>query len=103
MELEWDINKEKRNIRKHKLNFSLATRMMSNPSASVIYDRYENKEHRYHLMSFVEDTCLVMIHTYPDENDENRVRIIGLRKATAHERKRYEAHLREFGGYPRTH
>ena len=103
MELEWDINKERQNIRKHRMDFSLAPRMVTDSHGLVIYDRYENNEHRYHLMSLVEDRCLVMIHTYPDENDENRIRIIGLRKATTHERKRYEAHLGEFRRSSRTH
>nr|WP_231712219.1 hypothetical protein [Vineibacter terrae] len=33
---------------------------------------------------------LVVVHTYPDPDDEARVRIIGARKATSHERRRYE-------------
>jgi uncharacterized DUF497 family protein len=37
---------------------------------------------------------VVVVHTYPDPDDETRVHVIGLREATAHERKRYEiSHL----------
>jgi uncharacterized protein len=33
---------------------------------------------------------LGVVRTYPDANDEGRVRIVGARKATGHERRRYE-------------
>jgi uncharacterized DUF497 family protein len=33
---------------------------------------------------------LVVVHAHPDPDDEFLVRIIGARKATAHERRRYE-------------
>jgi uncharacterized DUF497 family protein len=33
---------------------------------------------------------LIVVHAYPDAEDEGWVRIIGARKATAHERRRYE-------------
>jgi uncharacterized DUF497 family protein len=33
---------------------------------------------------------LVVVHAYPDADDEERVRIIGARKATRQERTRYE-------------
>jgi uncharacterized DUF497 family protein len=33
---------------------------------------------------------LLVVHVYPDPDDEALVRIISARKATAHERKQYE-------------
>jgi hypothetical protein len=35
-------------------------------------------------------TVLVVVHSYPDAQDEERVRIIGARRATRSERSRYE-------------
>jgi uncharacterized DUF497 family protein len=35
-------------------------------------------------------TILVVVHVYPDEGDETKVRIIGARTATRQERRRYE-------------
>jgi uncharacterized DUF497 family protein len=35
-------------------------------------------------------TVLVVVHTYRDEAGEEHIRIIGARRATAHERRRYE-------------
>jgi uncharacterized DUF497 family protein len=38
----------------------------------------------------VAGTLLLAVHTYPDPNDDQWVRIIGLRTATRHESKSYE-------------
>jgi uncharacterized DUF497 family protein len=35
-------------------------------------------------------TVLVVVHTYPADDDEEVVRIISARKATPHERRYYE-------------
>ncbi len=56
----------------------------------VVYDRYEHGEVRYHAIGMVGNRCLVLVHSYPDPEDDEWVRVIGLREATAAERKRYE-------------
>jgi uncharacterized DUF497 family protein len=33
---------------------------------------------------------LLVVHTYPDPGDDDWVRIVSARRATAHERRRYE-------------
>jgi uncharacterized DUF497 family protein len=38
----------------------------------------------------VGDTLFLVVHSYPDENDDQWVRVIGLRQATRQERKFYE-------------
>jgi uncharacterized DUF497 family protein len=103
MQVEWDSRKEKRNAEKHELDFSFAVAMLGDPLGPIVYDRFDNGEHRYHLVTVVGGTCLVMVHTYPDPNDEDFVRVIGLRKATANERKHYEAGVRGSGRSRRTH
>jgi uncharacterized DUF497 family protein len=40
-------------------------------------------------------TVLPVVHTFPDPDDNEKVRVIGLRQATPRERKRYE----EEGGH----
>ena len=90
MRLEWHEDKEKANIRNHGLDFSLAQHVANDPLGVLVYDRYENGEHRYHVIAMVGGTCLVLVHTYPDPEDEDWIRVIGLRVATPHERKRYE-------------
>jgi hypothetical protein len=90
MRLEWDENKERTNIRRHGLDFSLAPHIVNDPLTVIVYDRHENGEHRYHAITMVQWTCLVLVHTYPDPDDEETIRVIGLREATSQERHRYE-------------
>ncbi len=90
MNIIWNEGKEQQNFAKHGLDFSLAPYVITDPLCAVVYDRYENGEHRYHAVGVVAGKCLVLVHTYPDPDDEDSIRVIGLRKAEAHERKRYE-------------
>jgi uncharacterized DUF497 family protein len=50
MEFVFDPAKEQKNIRKHGLDFSLAAAVFADQLASEVYDRFENGEHRYHLV-----------------------------------------------------
>ena len=51
MLLEWNEAKERRNVKKHGLDFSLARLLVRDPLGIVVYDRFENGEHRYHLLA----------------------------------------------------
>jgi uncharacterized DUF497 family protein len=90
MRIEWDDTKELINLRKHGLDFSLAHNILADPLTIIVYDRYENGEHRHHAITTIHWACLVLVHTYPDPDDEENIRIIGLRRATPQERQRYE-------------
>jgi uncharacterized DUF497 family protein len=83
-------DKEEENKRKHGLDFSFAPIIFSDPLVLIVYDRYENGEHRYHAIATIGWTCFVLVHAYPDPDNEDLVRVIGLREATPYERKRYE-------------
>ena len=88
--IDKDITKEQKNIRKQKFDFSLAALIFSDPLAVTVYDRHENGEYRWHTFSMVKGILLLAVHTYPDPDDNEWVRVIGLRKATRHERKCFE-------------
>jgi uncharacterized DUF497 family protein len=90
MRIDKDAAKEGKNIQRHKFDFSFATLIFTDPLAVTVYDRYENGEDRWHTFSIVAGILLLAVHTYPDPNDDQWVRIIGLRKATRHERTSYE-------------
>ncbi|WP_119389796.1 BrnT family toxin [Taklimakanibacter lacteus] len=91
MRFEWDFEKARRNLAKHGITFELAQRVWDDPLHVVIPDRIEDGEQRWHAIGAVSAVVIVVVvHTYPDENDANHVRIIGARKATSHERRRYE-------------
>jgi uncharacterized DUF497 family protein len=90
MRIESDPEKELRNERKHALNFSFAALVFSDPLAVTVYDRHENGDVRWHTFGKVEGYLILVVHTYPDPGDDDWVRVIGVREATPHERKRYE-------------
>jgi uncharacterized DUF497 family protein len=90
MRVEKPALKEAINKNKHGIGFSLAEYIFSDPLSVTVYDRFENGEDRWHTFGAVHGTVFLVVHTYPDPNDEDYIRVIGLRHATPHERKRYE-------------
>jgi uncharacterized DUF497 family protein len=90
MQIDFDPAKEARNRRKHGLDFSFARLIFADPLATTIYDRFQDGEHRWHTFSLLAGKLLLVVHTFPDPDHEEWVRLIGLREATPLERKRYE-------------
>jgi uncharacterized DUF497 family protein len=91
LKFEWDPAKAQSNLMKHGVGFELAVRVWDDPLHIVLSDRFEGGEHRWHAVGLVgEVVLLVVVHTCPDADDEERIRIIGPRKATRQERTRYE-------------
>jgi uncharacterized DUF497 family protein len=89
---EWDPEKAKSNLRKHRVSFEIATRAFADPFAVVEKDRIENGEHRWQTLGIVDGYLLLLVaHTVRDEKDGTEViRIISARRAEPKERKRYE-------------
>ena len=91
MIFEWHTEKAQSNLAKHGVSFELACRVWDDPLHDIRSDRVENGEERWIAVGLVGSTLvLVVAHAYPDESDEQRVRLISARKATPHERRRYE-------------
>ena len=90
MRFEWDAEKNALNLGKHRLGLALAIRVLMNPLVISIYDRFQDGEHRYHALAWVGSKLLLAVHTFPDPDDDELVRIISLREATPLERRRYE-------------
>ncbi len=90
MRFEWDVLKANANRVKHGVSFELAKRVWDDPLNLLIPDRILEGQVRWHLVGLAGPILLVVVHTYPDLGDEDLVRIISARRATAHERRRYE-------------
>ncbi len=91
MEFEWDDVKATANLAKHGVSFTLAQAVWDDPLHILLPDRIEGGEQRWHAIGLVGAVVvLVVVHSYPEPGDEDRIRIIGARKATSHERRRYE-------------
>ncbi len=58
----------------------------------VFFDRFENGEERWHCLGVVPGTLkvLLIVHCYPERDYPDLIRVIGLRKASAAERRDYE-------------
>jgi uncharacterized DUF497 family protein len=91
MAFDWDPEKARSNQAKHGVSFDLACRVWEDPNHLLVPDRIVDGEERWHAVGLVGGIAiLVVVHVYPDHEDETRIRLISARKATAHERYRYE-------------
>lgn len=91
MTFEWDEDKDRINQQKHGLSFKDARYVFADPFA-VIRDDDTEKEHRQQIMGHIGGTLLVLVvYTMRDKQGDDVIRIISARKATAGERRKYEA------------
>jgi hypothetical protein len=89
--VEWDENKNLANQSKHGVSFGLAQEVFDDPLALSRFDRFEDGEERWQTLGIIERVVLLLvIHTVRHHEDEEIIRIISARKATAHERRQYE-------------
>ncbi len=88
MKFEWDNNKAALNIRKHGITFEEAGTVLADFLSITIPDPLHPKdEERLVTIGRSErQQLLVVVHT----ESGDVIRLISARKATAHERKRYE-------------
>lgn len=88
MQFEWDNEKEKINIKKHKLSFSTAKFVFNDENRLEIFDE-ENSidEDRYITIGVIQQEPIVINVVYTERGE--KIRIISARKATNRERKMY--------------
>ncbi|MBN2424002.1 MAG: BrnT family toxin [Calditrichaceae bacterium] len=90
---EWDPDKEKGNLRKHKVSFENAATIFTDPLALTLFDNDHSKfEDRWITMGISGNgNILVVIHTFKEINENNTIiRIISARKATKREIQQYQ-------------
>jgi len=86
MKFEWDENKNKINIKKHKIPFEYAIHVFDDENRIEEYDKYHDEyEARYQIIGMVNEILFVVV-TYIDDD---KVRVISARKATIKERRKY--------------
>ena len=87
---DWDEEKRKNNLKKHKIDFREAATVFDDPNAISKYD-FDNSydEDRFVIIGTSKQSrTLIVCHCFRENGDI--VRIISARKATASERKQYE-------------
>ena len=91
MNLEWDPEKNKDNIRKHGLDFADAWQVFDAPLLTALDTRADYGEDRFISIGILKNFVVVIVYNEPKEDT---IRVISLRKAVKHERKRFEEALR---------
>lgn len=86
MNFTWDPRKATSNARKHGVAFDEAVSVFADPLALAIEDGLDPRRTLLLGLS-LQSRVLVVVHA---EIDEATVRIISARRATSHERRRYE-------------
>lgn len=90
---EWDENKARENLRKHKVSFEEAKTVFNDPLLITFLDEYHSKtEERYISIGIAaSNRLLLVVHTEHEETEKAiLIRIISCRKATVVERRTYE-------------
>lgn len=89
----WDETKNRSNKLKHGLTFETAILAFHDPVHQTYPDPYEFEE-RWQTFGFIQQILIVVVHTDPIEHEDGQVltegRIISARRATSHERKKFE-------------
>ena len=92
MVFTWDENKNHSNYRKHDVLFDTAALVFDDSNLVMTRDRVVEGEERWQSIGLVEGVLLLLVaHTIKSRDNEEIVRIISARKATARERRRYES------------
>ena len=90
---EWDENKARTNLKKHKVSFDEACTIFADPRLLTFVDGlHSGKEERFISIGLSErQRVLLTVYIESEEKNETIViRIISCRKATRTEKERYE-------------
>ncbi|MBC8384783.1 MAG: BrnT family toxin [Candidatus Cloacimonetes bacterium] len=92
MKFVWDTDKEKINIQKHRITFEQASYIFADPFALNKYDNEhsENEDRWILLGKLLNDSIVVVVHTFREIDGIEFVRIISARKATKKEKQAYQ-------------
>ncbi|HUE05249.1 MAG TPA: BrnT family toxin [Bryobacteraceae bacterium] len=98
MLFEWDEDKNRRNLAKHKVSFETAKSVFDDPRALSIQDRVVEGEERWRTVGMVSGALLLVAYTYPDVGSDEVIRLISARKAIPHERRAYARSQKQSSG-----
>ncbi|MBI5942667.1 MAG: BrnT family toxin [Caulobacterales bacterium] len=91
MEFEWDAAKARANWLKHGVTFELATGIWNDPGIRFVLDAVIDGEERWWAVGRASvGGLLIAVHVYPNPDQDNLIRLISARRASRHERRRYE-------------
>ena len=90
LEFDWDTNKNKENIKKHKISFEEAKEVFYDDNAILFDDPdHSDYEERFLIIGRINNLNIYVVSHCYREND-GVIRIISARKATKNEKETYE-------------
>lgn len=92
MDFEWDEDKNQENIRKHGFDFDDAWEIFEAPLLEALDTRAHYSEDRWTGIGLLGNRVVVVTYT---SRGANTIRIISLRKALKHERKKFEEAIKD--------
>ena len=101
MRFEWDEEKNKANIRKHRIDFSDAWQLFEHPLFIWPDERFDYGEDRFIGLGMLNNMMIVFAAFVERETDT--LRVISMRKAKKHEEKKYEQALKDGLGAAQGH
>jgi hypothetical protein len=96
MQFEWSEHKSRINRQKHGISFEAATLVFRDPLVLSHYDRCYHDEERWQAIGLVETKLIFVVYTVGERfyGEEEIIRIISARQASAREARRYCAYGR---------
>ncbi len=94
LDFEWDPQKNRRNLKDHKISFEIAKLAFDDPNHLTKFDRCKDGEERWHTLGYIGPVLIIVVHTYRMTSNKEIVRLISARKATAHEKNLYRTGTR---------
>lgn len=88
LEFEWDQDKARGNLKKHKVSFEEASSIFCDPLALTIPDPLHSEEEDRFITLGESQRRRLLVVVYTERGDN--IRIISARVANRHERKNYE-------------
>ncbi len=86
MGFQWDAEKNAANVAKHGISFEQAAQIFRAPILKRLDDRRDYQETRFIALGTYDGEVLCVVFTERDGD----IRLISARKASRHERERYE-------------
>lgn len=89
LSFEWDKEKEKKNLIKHKIDFSEASTVFLDEDGLMIFDPDHSREEERYLLLGISNKGNILIISHCYRNSEEVIRIISARKANKREIETY--------------
>jgi len=93
LEFEWDPQKAAKNLRKHKVAFTEAATVFSDPLSATVPDPDQTAEEDRYIIVGMSNRFRLLMVAFAERGD--RIRIISARELTRAERKAYEEEIPE--------